>query len=296
MQHTSTGREGAWDDFRLLLMVAEAGSFALAARSLGLATSTVSRRIAAWERRLGVPLMSRRRDGVRLLPAGASLLVSARRLQSEVAQAELSVAKHGPAEGGTVRISAGDGMAEALLPVLADIRQQHPQFDLELRIETAVADLGKWQVDIAIRAVRPTGEGVLARRLGGFQFGLYAARAYLERFGTPRSVADLKQHRTLGLTRDFVHQPGVRLLAQAGVDCPSFRFNSVALGVEAVHAGLGIGPVVHALAGGLQRVLPELQSDFHPLWLVRHRDTRGVRRVDAVAKALYDRLRALASR
>src|SRR4051812_33121919 len=100
-----------WSELQLLVAVRDAGSMLRAARRLGLAASTVSRRIAALERAAGVSLIERGPGGIRMAAAGVGLADCGAELELQVSRALRELPRPGGTVTGTVRISAGDGFA-----------------------------------------------------------------------------------------------------------------------------------------------------------------------------------------
>jgi DNA-binding transcriptional LysR family regulator len=294
MQHPSASSETSWDDYRLLLAVAEAGSLQSASTRLAVATSTVSRRLSAWERRLGTSIVHRHSAGVSLTEAGRELAATARELAAKVSAAEQALAGRSQAQLGSIRITVADGMGEVLVPVLAAFHARHPSMQLELMADSRIADLAKGEADLAIRALRPVGNTLLARKLGTFRLGLYASSDYLRRQGVPRRLQELTRHAFVGLTASAARNPTQHWLAELGVERTSFCVSSVPLLIRAVHAGIGIGAFAHGLAAGLTRVLPSLETPPHPVWLVRRKDTKGQRSLDLLAEHLAAHVRELA--
>ncbi len=183
----------------VVLRVAEAGSFAGAARLLGVTPAAVARLVGRFEAVHGVRLFRRTTrtlsptsDGERFLaevrgPALA-LAAAASRLGAPVGVA------------GTVRVTAAASLAPTLLHALASLLERHPALRVELALDDHLADLGGGRWDVAVRiAPRIADTGLLARRLAPLPLVTLAAPAYLAGHGEPRTPDDLAQHRLIGL-------------------------------------------------------------------------------------------------
>ena len=107
------GQGQDWDDLRLFLAVARAGSLAGAARMLGVTHSTVFRRIGAFEARLGARLFNRLPSGYALTAAGEEMRDSVLRIEEEIAALALKVTGQDQRPSGTIRITATDLLAVA---------------------------------------------------------------------------------------------------------------------------------------------------------------------------------------
>ncbi len=286
--------EVSWDDYRLLLATSRKLSFQGAAAALGVATSTVSRRIALLERRTHSLLFERLPHGVKLTAAGRMLTSVAQALEAELTRGERQLSNLDTGLGGRVRLTAGDGFGEPLVPLVAEFRRRYPQIEVELAIDMRAFDLARGEADLALRVPKPRGPGLRARKLANLRFGLFASRAYLAQRGIPRCLADLKQHDFIGRATDAPGMMPSELLERLGIERYAVRVNNPVLVPTAVRADLGIGVLVTSTAD-LVRVLPELESPPMELWLARHESTRGVRRIDTLADFLAEGLKRAAS-
>jgi DNA-binding transcriptional LysR family regulator len=282
----------SWDDYRLLLATVRGASFQAAAQELGVATSTVSRRIAAWERRLGAPLFERVPHGVQPTAAGNLLAQVAQTLENEMRRGEHRVANLDTGLSGRVRLTAGEGFGDALMPLVAQFRADYPQIDLELAIDSRMYDLSKGEADLALRIPKPSEPGLRARKLLTLRFGLFASAKYLARRGVPGKVSELERHDLIGFSGQLSNMLAARLWSELGVKHFSVRVNSTPLLRLAVENQLGIGILVTS-AQGLTRVLPQLETPAVDVWLARHPSTLGVRRIDRLAEFLSEHVRRL---
>lgn len=176
------------DDLLLFSRVVEAGSFSRAAERLGWPKSSVSRRVAALEQRLGEKLLQRTTRKLALTDFGASLLEHARGVAAEVDEA-LALALHRQARpSGRLRVSMpGDVAATALPAMLARFAEDFPDVALELDLSPRRVDLIGEGFDLALRmGDLPDDSHLAARRVATFATGLFAAPAFLARHGEPQ--------------------------------------------------------------------------------------------------------------
>jgi DNA-binding transcriptional LysR family regulator len=102
---------------------------------------------------------------------------------------------------GWVRVSVSLVVAETVIaPSLPGLYERHPQLHIDLTADDRVVDLARDGVDIAIRTGELVDDHLVARRLGQFGRTVVASPSYLERFGTPLTVADLRRHRLIAFT------------------------------------------------------------------------------------------------
>lgn len=183
---------------RYLLKVADTSSFSRAARAFGVPASSISRRISDLEAALGVELLHRTTRMVRLTEAGANYVEQVRTGLAQLDDADEAVGPGGHRPAGTLRISTMPGYGSALLmPALATFNDRYPDVLLDVHLSDSVVDLGRDQIDLAIRGGRQPEGRVVARKLDDNRFVLAASPEYLKRHGRPRTLDDLAEHRAL---------------------------------------------------------------------------------------------------
>ena len=183
---------------KYLLKVADTLSFSRAAAAFGVPASSVSRRISDLEAALGVELLHRTTRTVRLTEIGALYLEQVRAGMAQLDDAEELVGQRGSTPAGTLRVSAMPGYGQLLLmPALQEFGERYPDIVLDVHLSDALVDLGRDQVDIAIRGGRQPQDRVVARKLDPNRFVLAASPRYLARMGTPRTLDELQDHRAL---------------------------------------------------------------------------------------------------
>jgi len=198
------------DDLLLFARVAETGSFSRAAERVQLPKSTVSRRIAALEKRLGERLLQRTTRKLVITDFGQGVLDHARALAGEVDSALAFALSRQARPSGRLRVSMpGDFASIALEAALAGFVRDFPEIELEIDLSPRRVDLIGENVDLAIRMGELQDDAQLAaRRLALFTTGLYASPALLREHGEPMTPDALT---TL---------PGLMLLSRAGDAVP----------------------------------------------------------------------------
>ncbi len=290
-----------WNLHRTFLAVAREGSLSAAARRLGLTQPTAARHVEALEQAVGADLFLRSQRGLVPTELGLSLLPHAEALASAAAALMRTATGRVGEIAGSVRVSASEVMGIERLPtILARLRRDHPRLTVELVLSDDVQDLLQREADIAVRQTQPLQGALLARRLPSTILGLHAHRDYIERRGTPRSLADLARHDVTGFDRET---PAMRAFVEAfpafDRSLFAFRADSNLAQLAAIRAGLGIGVCQVGMARrspDLVRVLAgEVALDL-PLWIVMHEDLKTSARCRAVFDALVDGLDGEADR
>jgi DNA-binding transcriptional LysR family regulator len=280
-----------WDELRTFVEVARDGSLSGAARRLGLTQPTVGRHIDALEAALGLTLFTRSPRGLSPTPAALALEPHVEAMAAAAAALGRAASGEAAADRGAVRVTASDVIGcEVLPPILAAFHAEHPGIAVELALSNRSADLARRDADIAVRMVRPTQSGLVARRIGASRIALYAHRDYLARFGEPRSLADLASHCLIGFDRDNSSFRGAGDFARALTrETFGFRCDNDLAQLAALRAGVGIGGCQENIARRTPELTAVLPNAFHyamEVWLVMHEDLKATRRV----RLLFDHL------
>ncbi len=192
------------NDLYLFVLVVEHKSFTAASRAAGLTTSSVSRRIASLEERLGVRLLHRSTRRLALTPVGERYYERCRAMVSEAEAASDVVEQIQARPRGRVRITCPALMAQSSLgPIAVEFMQQYPEVHVSLTATDRLVDLIDEGFDVAIRfrAVPLEDSNLIARRIGESRNYLVGAPAYLDAHGRPDAIADLFRFRGLGKSR-----------------------------------------------------------------------------------------------
>lgn len=281
-----------WDDVRIFLKVARSGQFLAAARALGVNHATLSRRVSTLEAALGNLLFIRTTTGCRLTEEGARFLVSAERMETEMLSVQASLGRADAAISGTVRIGAPDGFGVSFLaPRLGTLTARYPELKIELVPVPRSFSLSQREADIAITIERPEQGRLVSSRLTDYSLGLYASVGYLERYGRPDAVEDLKTHRRIGYVEDLIFSPSLNFTGEIMRDWDAAFAISSAIGqTEAVRSGAGIGILHDYIArgdAGLVRLLPQI-SIRRSYWTTYHENARQLARVKTVVEFLQE--------
>ena len=143
-----------WDDVRYFLAVARGGSVRAAAEHLGVNHSTVLRRIAQLEERLGAQMFEKLPSGYRLTAAGEEVLEFADQMDASSHQLQTRVFGRDQGVRGLLRVTLAPTLATHLLmPDFADFARLHPDIEMEILSSGELANLTNREADVAIRVV-----------------------------------------------------------------------------------------------------------------------------------------------
>ncbi len=186
------------DELRALkyfVAVAETGSFTRAAKQFAVPPSSLSRRVADLENKLGASLLKRTTRSVQLTEIGREYFTQVQDVLRQLELSNESVRSYHAKPMGQLRISSLVGFGERiLLPLLEDFSTRYPDIVLDVALSDELSTLARDDVDIAIRGGYAPNERVHAIRLMNNDFIPVAAPSYLAQHGTPRDPEELREH------------------------------------------------------------------------------------------------------
>jgi len=192
-----------WNRLKVFHAVAEAGSFTHAGEALNLSQSAISRQISALENELGTPLFHRHARGLSLTEQGESLYRTAHEVSAKLAMTEAILGEARERPTGKLKITTTVGFGSTwLTPRIGEFLELYPEVNVDLVLDDRLLDLSMREADIAIRMQPPTQADLVQRRLLTVHNHLYASPTYLKRYGTPRNLADLQDHKLITYGED----------------------------------------------------------------------------------------------
>ncbi len=245
------------EQLRVLVKVVDAGSFTAAADVLGVQRSHVSRVIAQLEAELGVTLLERTTRRQSVSEAGRAVYERAVGVLAAIEDTVRVTQDLQAQPQGHLRITCGVAFGIAAVGSWVEtFLARHPQCTAEIEYASRELDLVHEGFDLAIRAGPLPDSRLAARRLGRFDYGLYASPEYARRFGLPATPQALDGHRLIVFTGDGARIPAWTLhhpkqpREPVRVTGPAqLRVNAGAGVRSALVAGLGIGQLPQAVAG-----------------------------------------------
>jgi DNA-binding transcriptional LysR family regulator len=284
--------------------VVDGGSFTAAARTLGLPKSSVSRRVSALEGALRVRLLQRSTRKLVLTEAGRLFFERARTALGGLADASATVTDMSRDVAGLIRFTAAGDSTGMLAGLFGEFLALHPKVQLDVVMTPRRVDLVAEGFDLAMRAGRLIDSSLVARRLGRFDLGLFASRAYLRKAGRPTRLAELGRHRCIlrgeASEPQRLHLTGPDGEETVAIDGP-LVVHEMSFAVDAIVEGIGIGlvpeiylgwtgPRGRAVRGELVRVLPEYGLIGTEVALVSPTKSYEPARVKLLRDFLADRL------
>lgn len=281
-----------WDDWPLLLAIAQGGSLAQAARDLKIDYTTVYRRLNEIERGLKLRVFERTRSACTPTAAGARLLEGAAQAREAMDSALLDVAGADARLAGGIRFTTIASIAEwVLMPMLREFRQRYPLIQVELLESFAAVNLAQREADVALRFTNDPPPGMVGIKIGRAYSAVYASRAYLdERPGL--SLAELDWIQACGSATSSAearwyaeHVPGEQVVLKLNTGPAAQRAAANDIGLCMLICYLGD-------AAGLVRVTEPVHALDTDIWLLCHPNLRQVARIRAFLDFMRQALKA----
>jgi len=287
-----------WNRARAFLVTAEEGSLSAAARALGASQPTIGRQVEALEQDLGVLLFDRIANRLSLTPSGVELLEHVRAMGDAASRVTLAASGQSQTLEGTVTVTATDMFSAYLLPpMLAKLRRLEPGIVIEIVATNTRADLRRREADIAIRNFPPEHPDLIAKKVRNMNGNLFAATAYLEALGRPKTPAGFSDADFIGLDGTSAL---IDVLANVGFSLTTRNFpfvtENLLVAWSLVRHGLGIGINAEPIADPdplVERIIADLEPIEFPVWLISHRELHTSRRVRRVFDLLAEELAAI---
>lgn len=261
------------NDMALFVEVAHTRSFRRAAELTGVPNSTLSRRISALEKAIGLRLLHRTTRKVELTEAGQLYYERCRRIVDEARLAHEQLGEMLAQPSGVLRASLPVDFATIYMaPLIAEFAGRYPGITFEFDLTPRRVDLVSEPFDVAIRMGELADSNLVARLLARLSVQVYASPRYLELSGEPRHPSDLAQHECLGFPKAgpwSLHRGAETVEVEVG---GRFLVNSVGMFRRLATLDLGLILLPEEIAaedlaaGRLRRILPDWQGKSTPVY------------------------------
>jgi DNA-binding transcriptional LysR family regulator len=269
-----------YEAMKIFAKVAEMQSFTKAADSLNLPKATVSNNVQNIESLLGVRLLNRTTRQVQVTPEGSIFLERCKELLIDMDETESMFRRQSSEIKGEIRVDMPAAMAnQTFLPILTDFTSQYPGIEIELSASDRTSDLVRDGIDCVLRSGKNNQDGLVEIEVGHSKMINCLSPAYAEKFGKPKNLDDLKNHRLILYTQvlgaksygfeyfDGLKYKEIKMTSTITVNnTDSYR--------AACLAGFGIIQIPHlgisnALKDGdLIEILPKHQAEPLPFYLI----------------------------
>tara|TARA_R100000365_G_scaffold2406_1_gene7625 strand:- start:549 stop:1370 length:822 start_codon:yes stop_codon:yes gene_type:complete len=268
-------------DFVLVKAVAAGGSFSAAARMLGMAHTTVARRLRQLEAYYQTRLFDTRAGQMVPTAAGERVLESAGRIAVEMAELESGIKGEDQRLTGAVRLTTVDILAWHYMDRIAAFRAAYPGIELTIETGTELRSLSRREAEMALRLTNRPDEFLFGRKVGRFDFYPYCRNGAAQGEVGTMAWIDYSGRECGG--------PAGRWLKQTLPDVqPVMSVSTPLIMLRAVAAGMGTGLLPSTVAdgyGGLTRIVDEIAFSVD-IWLLAPEALRHTARIRAVFGAL----------
>jgi DNA-binding transcriptional LysR family regulator len=182
-----------------------------------------------------------------------------------------------------------------ILPHLAQFCRTHPRTAVDLRCSMEVADVLRMEADVAVQLQQPDRLDVKSLRLGRLHIYPFASKRYIELYGLPKSLEEVKHHRLIHQKAPQVEeQAWTKFLDESSIEnIVALRTNASTALACAIEFGMGIGPLpTYVVAIGSELVPIDIGVRHEvDIWMTYHPDARSIRRVSFFIdwlRALFD--------
>jgi DNA-binding transcriptional LysR family regulator len=290
-----------WDKLRVFHAAAEAGSFTHAAEVLRLSQSAISRQVSALEHDVGVPLFNRHARGLVLTEQGELLYRTAHDVLMQLENVKTQLSETTDKPSGTLRVTTTVGLGTGWLTERTkEFFELYPDINLQLVFTNEELDLTMRQADCALRLRQPQQPDLIQRRLFTVHLHVFATQSYLDKHGTPKSVADLDKHRIITFGEPVPpYLAGLNVLETIG-RASGFKRESVLqindlMSIRrAAKRGVGIAMLPDYMADketGMVPVLPELEGPSFDTFFVYPEAMKNQAKLKAFRDFLYGKAR-----
>lgn len=276
-----------WDDLRLVLAVARARSVTQAARQTRLHHSTLFRRLADIEMRLGNKLFERNQGDYQPTNAGQVAIETAEKLEGELSVLSRKLAGTDIRPSGTVRLTTTDTLLHAILaPDIAAFGVAFPEITVQVVTDNRFYDLNRHDADIAIRPANAPDGSLVGRRIGAIASVICGSDIFDDHENAPWITCD----------ESLAHIAAARWRDKNFADSRvALRSNSLLNVARLVDSGAGVAVLPYFLArafANIQVLGKPINGLDNDLWVLIHHDLQAVPRIRAFNEFMFARLKA----
>lgn len=279
-----------WDKLKIFHNVALDLNISEAAHKMNISHSSISRQISALERDLKVSLFKRHARGLTLTEQGKILFKTAHDIFGKIAltEAKLTESKEKPTGPLTIAATVAFGTTW-LAPRIEKFTNSYPEIDVSIIIENKYTDLAQGEADVALRLTEPTQMDLIRFPLYEFQFKIYSSPEYIEKFGIPKDVSELPNHKIVAFG-DSVEPsiPDVNCILELLPKNKKVKtlFISNMYGVmRAIGGGAGIGALPEYMRisnNNLVPILPNADTPKTIIYFTYPPELKGSKKIEAL--------------
>jgi DNA-binding transcriptional LysR family regulator len=245
--------------------------------------STVFRRLAQIEERLGSRLFERSRAAYALTPCGEEMVRLAERMGEDIVAFERQVTGHDLRPSGELRVTTNHTvLVHMMTSIFAAFRKSYPEIVLDVVVSNQALNLSKRDADVAVRATDRPPEALIGRRVASIAWAVFGAKGKKDAFDPD---SDARNADWIGFGDNLANLKAAKWLRErAAPGRIIYRINTVLGLAEAAAAGIGLAVLpcfIGSATPGLRRLTGPLPELANGIWLLTHADLRQTARVRA---------------
>jgi DNA-binding transcriptional LysR family regulator len=282
---------------KIFYKVAREGNLMKAATSLHVSQSALSRQIQMLEQELKTQLFERTSKGVKLTPEGEKVFIVAKDIVEKAEHLEKTLLENPNEPAGDIHIITTPAVGETELTFfLLEFLEKYP--DIKIRITTKIDNLNLQDADVTIRTFILNHPELKQLHLKSFHMKLWASQAYLDKFGVPKTLKDLDNHRILVFERDYYNPySNTNWILHVGIEAeqisrePFYTITSNEGLYKAALKGYGIVHLpkeyVKIQGGGLVEVLPAIEGPRIDVYFIYSKRLEKFKRINLLYEFLH---------
>ena len=281
-----------WNRFKIFLAVADTKGLVAAAEHLNISHTTVFRQLKALESDIGTRLFERVGGAYQLTTAGERFYGKLRLMSAIVEEATTDVSGQDHIAEGKVVITAPSSLAHKFFPeYLNAFYQIHPQIQITLLVGETELDMSARKADIAFRVTKSPPENLVGKKILSIPWGVYASQHYIEDYGIPHNIQQLKGHKYIGAEGKLAnHEVFRKIESLAGLTSTTRTDDISAMPLLAL-TGHGLGFFPYDLGDeSLEKCFTFELAEQNSLWVLMHPDLRKLERIKVVSQFLTSKL------
>jgi len=252
-----------WNDLRLLMIISRKGSFLGASKELGVAASTISRRISQLEELLGGTVVERDVDGCKLTARGSSLVKIANTIDEELDR-ELSSSVIKPIKlSGHIKVNSVEGFSPYMSQVIKEFSSAHSECSIDWLISLEPQDISGKEADVSIRTEHLGEATLIYKTIGEIEFGFYCSKKYRETITEKTKPSGVDY---IALLPPLSNQAHMLKARELGFINHKLRMSSTGALIESVHSGLGVAVIPKIFSEGLEEVFVDIKLPKLPVY------------------------------
>ena len=282
----------------IFVEIADQGSMAAAARSLGVVNSVITKNLNELENWLGRKLIFRSTRNMRLTKDGLEYLDECRHILESVKSLEAKGCKDEDIIHGEVKITAPFYLGQYIFaPLIAEYHETFPEVSINLILSDDFKDMIDQGFDIAIRASQMPDSSFVSKRLQNISLRVVASHQYIDKHGAPSSPKDLRKHTCLieGVSdnrRRWQFKGKGNKQNTVSIN-GNFRVNNGGMIKAVCLKGLGIAQLPDFMVDDeirnkeLVRLLPDYELDNFYIHLLYHKRSTTNRAIKSIIDFIY---------